>query len=287
MRTPRSLHGASTVTRRALLAFAMFVTTACSGYSDVTDPHDSAPPPPPPGHLLLKDVVVSNLPSPFYHFDYDEAGTITGASFASGLRSYVASYGGGKLREMRNIVPATDERLVYSYDDAGRVGAVHYVDANGSTFTVVIYTYEGARLTGVERQRRLGGPIVTDKRVALFYDADENLEQLIVYRPYIAGVQDETTTIDTFGQYDAGINVDGFGLLHDDFFDHFVVLPGVRLQKSNPRRQTRTGDGQTFTIDYGYDYAAGRPLGKHGDLTITNGADAGKHVQVSSTYTYY
>jgi hypothetical protein len=46
------------------------------------------------------------------------------------------------------------------------------------------------------------------------------------------------TTVDLFEQYDNKVNVDGFSLIHDDFFDHLVLLPGVQLQKGNPGRQT-------------------------------------------------
>src|SRR6185437_12506507 len=114
-----------------------------------------------------------------------------------------------------------------------------------------------------------------------------NLLQLVDHRPAVAGLQDETTSIDRFEQYDDGINVDGFSLIHNDFFDHLFLLPGVRLQKGNPGRETLTGDGENYRVDYVYTYdAAHRPLSKTGTLVITSGTNAGQTIQTQSLFTY-
>jgi len=270
---------------------AVFATAiACGSDTAVTDPGSTAPPPPPPPSpaLLLKDIVVDRLPSPFYHFEYDATGAVIAVSYASELTSYEVSYLGGRIKEMRNNVVVNHDRLVYAYDDVGRVAGIRYVDANGVTFTVLVYTYDGERLTGVERNRRSGNTFVIDKTIALSYYADGNLRALTEHRPAIDGVQDETSSVTSFEQYDSGINVDGFGLIHDDFFDHFVLLPAVRLQKNNPGKETRTGDGLNYAVAYTYAYdAAGRPITKRGDGTITNGDQAGTRFQTGSTFSYY
>ena len=125
--------------------------------------------------------------------------------------------------------------------------------------------------------------------MSLAYGADGNLATITEYRLAVAGLQDDATAVTRFDEYDTGINVDGFSLIHNDYFDHLVLLPGVQLQKNNPRRETRTGDGVTYTVDYTYDYDTDgkRPLTKHGDLLITGGTDAGTRVQTSSVFTYY
>ena len=98
----------------------------------------------------------------------------------------------------------------------------------------------------------------------------------------------ETTSVEHFEQYDDKINVDGFGLIHDEFFDHLVLLPGVQLQKGNPGRETRTGDGTNFSVDYSYTYdARNRPLTKTGVATLTNGPDAGRQFQLNTVFSYY
>jgi hypothetical protein len=241
----------------------------------------------PPSPVLLRDIVIPNLPSPFYHFDYDSAGRITGASYASELFVYDVRYENDRISEMRNTTLANSTTLAYAYDDRGRVGSVKYVDSNGQVFTVLFFEYEGQKLTGVERDRRVNGGFIIDKTVTLSYYADGNLQELREHRPAIDG-QSETTVVDRFEQYDENINVDGFTLMHDEFFDHVVLLPRVQLQKGNPARQIHTGDGINFTVDYSYTYDdRNRPLAKSGDLTILNGPDAGKRFQTSSTFTYY
>ena len=139
----------------------------------------------------------------------------------------------------------------------------------------------------MERSRRVDGGFIIDKTMALTYDADGNLFELTEHRPAIAGFQDDVTFVDRYEQYDRGRNVDGFDLLHDDFFDHLVLLPGVQLQKNNPGRQTHTGDGQTYTVDYTYIYDGDRPVTKLGELTYTNGANAGQRFQTRSDFSYY
>ena len=266
-----------------LILAALF---ACNGESGTTAP---TVPDPTPSPVLLRDVVVSNLPSPFYHFEYDATGRIKFASYASGLTRYDLTYdGAGRLSEMQNNILVNHDRLKYFYDDAGRVSEVRYVDSNGVIFTVVFLTYDGSKLTGLERDRRVEGGFIVEKRMSFSYYPDGNLMDVTEHRPPVEGSQTETTTVDHFDQYDEGINVDGFDLIHDDFFDHLVLLPGVQLQKGNPARQIRTGDGINFSIAYSYDYdVKNRPVAKHGVVTLTNGTDAGKVIPISSTFSYY
>src|SRR5439155_26989901 len=139
------------------------------------------------------------------------------ASVAADLRTYDVSHDTAHpIGQMPNDSPANHDRIVYIYVDAGHVGAVRYVDPNGVTITVVIYSYEGSRLTGVERSQRVEGGLIIDKTIALSYDGDGDLQELREHRPGIDGMQDESTIIDRFDQYDTGLNVDGFSLLHVD-----------------------------------------------------------------------
>jgi len=275
--------------KTAALTLVLAVFAACSGgYDSPTDPGATNPPPPPP--VLLKDVVIERLPSPFYHFTYDATGRVAQVSYASGLDDFGVTYIGAKIKELTNTGGIGNrDRIVYAYDDAGRVGGVRYVDANGITTTVNVYSYDGAKLMGVERSRRVAGGLVIDKTMTFTYYADGNVETITEHRPAIDGLQPDATNITRFEQYDAGTNVDGFSLIHDDFFDHLVLLPGVAIQKNNPRVETRTGDGLTYTVSYTYAYGPdGKlPLTKRGDLVITSGSDAGTHVATSSVFTYY
>ena len=271
------------------LALVLLGLVACSGYESPTNPGVTTPPPQ-PSPVLLKDVVINRLPSPFYHFTYDASGRIADFSYASGLDAFGVTYVGAKIKELANTGGIGNrDRIVYAYDDVGRVGGVRYVDTDGITTTVNVYTYDGDKLTGVERSRRVPGGLIIDKTMAFTYYADGNLQMITEHRPAIDQLQTEARDTTRFEQYDTGTNVDGFSLIHDDFFDHLVLLPGVVIQKNNPKRETRTGDGLTYVVDYTYAYDTDgkRPLTKTGDLVITGGGTVGSHVATSSVFTYY
>jgi hypothetical protein len=277
--------------RRIITGHLIITMVAAVGLvSCVGDVTITTPPlfPPPSATVLLKDVVVPSVPSPYYHFDYDAEGKVSSVSFASGFATYDVTYAAGRISEMRTSTPANHDRLVYVYDDAGRVTAIRETDESGVVFLALFFTYSGNKLIGLERDRRVTGGFVIDKTLSFSYDSDGNLLELTDHRPAIDGVQAATTVTDRFEQYDAGINVDAFALIHNDFFDHFVLLPAVQLQKSNPRRVTRTGDADNYTVDYGYTYdGLNRPRTAIGDLTFTTGSNAGRHFQVGSVFSYY
>lgn len=237
--------------------------------------------------VLLKDIVVPSLPSPYYHFAYDATGRMTTASFASNFTMYTLSYANGRLSEMQNNILVNNDRLVYSYDAAGNVAEIDYVGASG-VFTQVRFTYDGARLITLERQRKTASGLVVDKTMTMAYGADGNLSDLTQHLPAIAGVRPEATFADHFENYDTGINVDSFGLLHQEFFDHLILLPRVQLQKTNSRRVTHSGDGDNYVVDYTYQYdGQNRPLTQAGVLTFTSGTRTGQQFNVGATYTYY
>jgi hypothetical protein len=265
------------------LAAILFVA-ACR--RDATAPE--APVPDPVSTVFLKDMIVSSLPAPYYHFEYDGAGRVSKVSFASELTNYDVKYTGGVLTEMQNNILVNHDRLIYSHDNAGRVNEVRYINSAGVEFVRVHFTYDGQKLVGLSRERQLASGFVTDKTMSMTYGADGNLFELTEHFAAIAGIQDDATFVDRYENYDTGTNVDGFGLIHDEFFDHLVLLPGVQLQKGNPRVLTRSGDGLNFHVEYSYTYDDhNRPLEKAGQLTILNGSNAGQVIQTSSVFTYY
>jgi len=274
-------------TTSRLLVTLMAAVAACA--PDPSAPISPPPPPPPPMPVVtgLKEIMFSSLPSPYYHFEYDSTGRVTFAAFASDFARYDVIYADGRISEMDNNILVNHDRLVYQYDDSGRVVLVREVDANGAVFVLLTLTYDGQKLIGLERDRRVDGGFIIDKTMTLSYYPDGNLRQLAQHRPAIAGFQDEQRYADLFEQYDTGVNVDGFDLLHNDFFDHLVLLP-VQLQKGNPRRVTRTGDGLNYVVEYAYAYdAKGRPLTRSGLITLTNGTTPGQQFQTSGEYSYY
>jgi hypothetical protein len=62
----------------------------------------------------------------------------------------------------------------------------------------------------------------------------------------------------------------------------------VELQKANPRRVTRTGDGPNYVAEYSYTYdASNRPLARNGLVTLTDSTNAGQQFHTSSVFSYY
>ena len=237
--------------------------------------------------VLLRDVVVSHLPSPYYHFEYEPGGRITRVSFASDLLIYDVLYQDGRVTELRNISLGNMDRLQYVYDAAGRVRTVNYLDPTGTVFARVRLTYDGDQLSRLDRERKLEAGFTIEKTMSFSYYADGNLQEIVDHRPAING-QEATTTVDRFEQYDDNVNVDAFGLIHNDFFDHVVLLPDVQLQKGNPAREIFTGGSVDYRFDYTYTYDEDRrPLLKTGTATILTGPDAGRTVPLQTAFSYY
>lgn len=240
-----------------------------------------------PAAVLLQDIVVTSLPSPYYHFEYEPGGRISRVSFASGFLIYDVRYQGGRIAELRNITAGNMDRLQYIYDVAGRVETVNYLNPTGTVFARVRLTYDGDKLSELDRERKLAAGFTVEKTMAFSYYADGNLEEIVDHRPAING-QEATTTVDRFEQYDNDVNVDAFGLIHNDFFDHVVLLPNVSLQNGNPAREVFTGGSVNYRFDFTYTYdEQKRPLIKEGTATILTGPDAGRTIPLHTAFSYY
>lgn len=258
-------------------------------FSCKKDKYPTPPPPPDPPvvPVLLKEIIIPNLPSPYYHFEYNTDGKAIFVSFASGDLMYDIVYVGGKISEMKNNTMGNKDRLQYFYDNAGRVDYIRYVDFNGFFYTRIFFTYDGPKLIKLEREMRSGAGFVLNKRLTMVYHADGNLKDLTEYRPPLSP-QTEATYTYHFDEYDNKINADAFSLLHDEMVDHLILLPGVQLQKNNPRKASLTGDGLNYQIDYSYTYnEKNQPLTKRGEVLITNGPKVGERFQTNSAYSYY
>ena len=265
-----------------LLLGGVLALAACSDDASITDPDPLVPP-----AALLKDIVIPNLPSPYYHFEYDAAYRVRRASFASGARAYDVTWKGARIEKLVNTVGSRDT-LLYNYDAAGRVGTVNQVDNGGQVVSITSFTYDGARLAKAERKVKIGGAFIVDRTLSFSYDATGNLTDVVDQRPAIADHQAASTTTDHFEQYDGKLNVDGFSLLHPDFADPLILLPGVVLQRGNPANETFTGGSVAYTVNWTYTYDdRNRPLTKVGELTWTSGPDTGQHFQVQSSFSYY
>ena len=272
--------------RRNLLFLVVLGLMACGRHRDILLPPPPTPPPVPP--VLLKDIQVEHLPSPYYHFEYDASKKVSFVSFASDFTRYDVLYSGDRLTEMRNNILVNKDRLQYVYNSAGKVELIKYADSTGVVYKLVDLFYDGARLVKIDRARKVGTVgYVYEKDVKMTYYPDGNLKDITYHYLPFEGQTESTYTIH-FDQYDNKINVDGFGLIHEEFFDHLFLLPGVQLQKNNPGIETLTGAVDSYTVNYAYTYNdKGAPLTKTGDLLFLTGTHTGEHLNLSSTFSYY
>jgi hypothetical protein len=248
-----------------------------------------APPPaqPQPDPVLLKDIVVDRLPSPYYHFEYDASKRVSFVSFASDFARYDVLYDGANISEMRNNILVNKDRIQYTYGSSGRVEFIKYADSTGLVYKTVDLLYDGPRLVRIDRARKLGTGFVYEKTTTMTYFPDGNLKDITYhFLPFDGGTESSYTL--HYDQYDNKANVDGFGLVHDEFFDHLFLLPGVQFQKNNPGKETLTGAVDNYSVNYTYTYNDKNvPLTKTGDLVFLTGSHTGEHFLLSTTFSYY
>jgi hypothetical protein len=273
----------------SLILIAAIILSSCKKEKPITVVPPKPPAEEPPiVQTFLKDIIVPDVPSPYYHFEYDAAGKVSLVSFAAGFGVYNIIYNGNKITEMRNTGAANRDTLKYSYDNDGRVNMVTYTDLAGEIYVKVYLTYDGHKLIKLERERRTGGAFVFNKILSMSYYADGNLKDLKYHFPITPNNPTAFTYTDHFEQYDNKINSDGFDLLHSEFFDDVLLLPEVQLQRNNPGKETRTGEVTNHEVNYTYTYNnQNLPLTKTGDMTILTGPGTGQRFQTQAVFSYY
>lgn len=238
--------------------------------------------------LRVKDINEKNLPSPYYHFEYNDTGNITIAGFQSGLRLYDVTYNGKNITTMENTAdPVNKVRLEYEYMN-GDLLAVRVKDKNGITFRHCIFSFSPShQLQQMDWDVAEGNVgFYLEQTLTFSYYPDGNVMEITTHN-YAVGAQTEATYTDRFENYENHLNPDGFSLLHTNGHE-LILLPGLKFQINNPRRVIRTGQGVNYEIDYTYTYdSKERPTVKTGDLKFNSGPDAGQHFETRSTFSYY
>jgi hypothetical protein len=249
------------------------------------------PPPPsePAKKVLLKDITIPHLPSPFYHFEYNTDSSVKKVDFASGFSIYDVLYRGDTISEIRNNILVNHDTLRYIYDNSGKLGLIKFINGANVVYRLVNFLYDGNQLREVEWDQKVQGGYLIDRTLIFSYYPDGNVKTISEHRPGIDGSPEINDTTQ-FEHYDDKINVDDFSLMHDTYHDHLFLFQGFRLQKNNPGKETFLGGaGQiSYTIDYTYTYNGDNtPSTKTGDFLYTAGPDSGKRSQVNAAYSYY
>jgi hypothetical protein len=269
-----------------LLTFTLFLFSCKKEQTTGANP---PPPPDPVKKVLLKDITIPHLPSPYYHFEYNADSTVNKVDFASGYFIYNVFYSGSKISEMRNNIQVNQDTLRYIYNNAGKPGIIIFIDKTNLIYRHILFAYNGDQVKEIDWDHKEDRGYLIDRILKFTYFPDGNLKTIYERRPGFSGLPEINDTT-VYEQYDDKINVDDFSLLHDGIHDHLFLLQGFRLQKNNPGKETFTGGtGQiSYTIDYTYTYNSDHtPSTKTGDFLYTAGSDSGKRVQVNTAYTYY
>jgi hypothetical protein len=263
------------------------IVAVCTFFTACKKEDDSElPPPKPPGTKvgLLKDLVAQSLPSPLYHFDYTNEGLTTGISFASGFYIYELSYVNERLNKMLNL--PNGNALFYEYKN-GRVTSIREKRPNNSVVWHYTFTYDKELVKEIRWYiaAASGADSLLYRKVLLSYFTDGNLERYIDYRD-ITGQSLELVQTVEYSNYDQGKNVDDFNQLKE-FFDHLLYLPGVRLQKNNAQKILIKGHVNDYEVTDSWTYQNNLPVIKQSKIKQTKGANAGKEIVASTTYSYY
>ena len=268
-----------------LVSLAM---VGCKKEHENRGPYSDPPPPIQKKKVLLKDIVMPHLPSPYYHFEYGSDSLVTKVDFASGYTIYDVLYSGERVSEMRNNIIVNHDTLRYFYDNGGNVASVEFIDQDNVLYRHVTFTYSGHTVQKIEWDHRDGNGFVIDRTLDFSYHPDGNLKEMHEHRPSVQGVPETDYSIH-YDQYDDKVNVDDYTLIHDGIHDHFLVLPNLNLQKNNPKKEWSTGNViSTYAVDYTYSYNTDNtPSVKTGDFVWTSGNQAGQRTPIYTYYSYY
>lgn len=241
--------------------------------------------------VKLKEMSVEKLPSPYYHFNYNDSGYITQVIYSSGLTTYYISYTGKKIQtiETNKDVPfdINKDKIVYEYTN-GDATLIKVIDKNGIFYRKCTLSYLSShQLQKLTWELNPGTGFVTEQTLVFSYYTDSNLKE-IAYHDFAVGPQQDRTYTERFENYDNKVNPDGFTWLHTNQH-HPVLLPTTRLQKNNPGRDIRTGaQVLTYEANYSYTYdAADRPLIKNGPVKFTEINGTTGQFESRTTFSYY
>lgn len=237
--------------------------------------------------VRLKDIIIERLPSPYYHFEYNDSGYITQANWQSGLRIYDLSYSGRKITQLQNLIEPVRDRLEYKYK-SGRVTEVHILNRNNALYRKVFLSYTSSdKLERIQWEVLANGKFSPEQMLTFTYHPDGNLKEL-TNTTFDVGPLTARTFTERYDEYDDKINADGFSLLLPLPQNHLVLLPNYKLQLNNARRVVRTGSGQDYTVDYTYTYDSnGRPISKTGDVIFTTGQFKDQHFTSVTSFSWY
>ncbi|MFT3908362.1 MAG: hypothetical protein QM737_02975 [Ferruginibacter sp.] len=235
--------------------------------------------------VFLKDIQKSNLPSPYYHFEYDNK-YARQINFASGFSQYVLEYQNKRLIKMLNSV--FGDRILYTYNN-NRVSLItEFSGITGFKHWEYYFGYNNRNQLAEVRWIRYdnnGSSHVYYRKAVLSYHPDGNLAGIENWMTNPNGQFAWTKTV-RYEDYDNTVNVDSFGHLKE-FFETLLYLPAVQLQKNNHHTEVITTPQNDFRVTYTYLYNNGLPVKQTGIVVQTRGTGNPQPVTIETRYSYY
>ena len=235
--------------------------------------------------IRLKEMVCERLPSPYFQFTYDNNNYVTELSHASGLLQYELQYENGRLVRMINNTFVNKDTLVYRYQ-SNRVSRVDLIEGNGQKTKEAVLSYDDLnRLEKIEWKKLNSDFTSTVIRKLIFtYNRENNITEFQDYRDMGNGL--ELLNTHYFENYDTRKNPEA-NFLIKDVFEHFLFLPQVQLQKSNPLMEKIVGVQNDWQIVYNYTYNDnGLPVTRTATVKQTRGAGMGGTSVGVTNYSY-
>lgn len=238
---------------------------------------------PPP---FLKDISIANLPSPYFHFEYNPNGAISFISVESGFKKYEVLHSNGKMVDIRSNIIINKDTLRYSYNPDGLPATVNYINETG-IFRKCEFFYSTGHLIKAVWELKVGSTFEPDRTMNFTYSDDDNVQTISEIRHPISGRPGFIINRE-FSEYDDKRNVDGFSLLYDyDNSDHLLLFNHLPVQKNNPGKVLYTG-GSHYQVLYTYDYNEKNcPVSRQGQLTMLSGPRKGEQFTSNTSFSYY
>jgi hypothetical protein len=169
---------------RLVLLILIFVVTLLSCRKENRDD----PPNPPPGpqiekKVLLKDITIPHLPSPYYHFEYNSDSLCTKANFASGYTIYDILFDGNRISEMRNNIIVNHDTLRYVYDNTGKLTLIKFINESNVNYRQVKFVYDGSQISEIEWDLKGGAnDFFADRKLTFSFYPDGNVKTILDHR---------------------------------------------------------------------------------------------------------
>ena len=275
---------------KKIALFLAFLGISATGFFTGCDGRDRGgiiikPEDPDPFLIKLKEMTVSTLSGTLYSFIYNDEGKPSTIDYSSGNYKYVLQYENNRLSSMTNTM--NDDRLVYEYNGKNVTAIEIFSGADGKRTSRHEFGYnQSNRITLINEYIIVGEEeLLHERKVEIHYNNEGNIEW---YKSIFADTNNELTLVSTytFSDYDNIPNVEPSSLLRSTLGD-LLYLPGVQLQKNNPRKLHITSEQTESEISFSFTYSNNLPQEKITRIKQIRGNEPGQVKTNVTAYTYY